>query len=410
MLTESSVASIFPRLFAVALSRGATRSRSPLEGFSAVLEIRPFRNFCRSSAFGLFLVVGAFYSVCTSWSALAGESTGPKLADTAKVLVLADGRVVTGKIHQDLEGFVVEKPEGPLRIRRDRVRLLARDLPDAYRQQRAAIQSPSASDHVVLGNWCLSNQLFDEARFEFGEALTLDPHNARARTTLRQLERVLGLEAQPTNQPATASPSRRSDVAIAQPESLGTLSRDVAREFVRSAQPILMNKCASASCHGPGADNPFRLTRIRAGHNAHRVFAERNLTATLRLIDFDVPSESPLLIPTKAPHGPEGLSVFRGTGGSEQAATLRRWVARIVRERATVVDSDRRSDAARQVLHRVGTQVRPPSHTLSTGLPDPVSIRHVVPAAASEDEPPAQTRNDAFDPGAFNRASGGSPR
>ena len=249
-----------------------------------------------------------------------------------QILVLNNGRVVEGRISQSAAGYVVEKATGSMVVPFDQASFAAHNLRDAYTRMHERLRyGATAETHLQTARWCVTHQLYDEARAELRSALVLDEHNREARTMLVRLDEVL----RPSSTANAAEPARTPD-GFVEPEarSLAGLSSETARIFVNRIQPMLLNKCGNAACHGSAADNGFRLTHTRT----HRVFAERNLAMVLQFVNSDKPSESPLLVRPQGNHGVAGETIFNGPLGAEQLKALQEWVAAAVMDQRKNID------------------------------------------------------------------------
>ncbi len=346
----------------------------------------------------------------------------PQLPAT-RVLLLKNGRIVQGRILASSTGYVVEKSNGRFVIPFDRVKLQAEDVQDAYRKHRKTLPLRSADEHVELAQWCLLNQLFDEARSELLEALRLEPNREPTRRMLRRLEEILN-PAAVAKPIVTPQPQRTSDgFQSADAKSLASLSRDSATEFIRSVQPILMNKCATASCHGPQAKDEFRLTRVRLGRRSQRGSVERNLATTLKFIDFENANASPLLVSTKEKHGPKGETLFYGIDADKQMSALRGWVRKVVAEKKAESAGEPLSrpkpftpiTSVGSIPTNQGTFGKRPATVDALKSPSnpPNGAASLLPPANSKPDDANTVRElirekatDAFDPEVFNRATG----
>ena len=112
-------------------------------------------------------------------------------------------------------------------------------------------------------------------------------------------------------------------------DTLGGLPRAAALDFVSKVQPLLVNSCAKAGCHGMGSGNSFELQRTKLGKSPPKAHSERNLAAVLERIDREQPLSSPLL--TKLRGESKSNSVRQSHGGlsREQTQTLRNWIEAI---------------------------------------------------------------------------------
>jgi hypothetical protein len=148
---------------------------------------------------------------------------------------------------------------------------------------------------------------------------------SRLRTNLA----ILGQRAaaSPKSEPmAPPPPSTRRDTTL--DELIDTLPDGAVSAFTKSIQPILVNGCAAAACHGVSSKSDWRLLRIDTRQAASRYATLRNLEATLKLIDGEQPERSPLLTVPKAPHATAKEAVFN-TRNLAQVEQLEAWVNRV---------------------------------------------------------------------------------
>lgn len=351
----------------------------------------------------------------------ANEPPGDVPTPSRRLLVLRNGRVVRGQINVVAGGYMVDKPNGSMLVPFDQIRLEAKSLQDAHRLLHATMPIRTANKHIELAQWCMTYQLYDEAKQELREALLLEPQRKDARTMLRRLEEVLNPEARfelpPPEEPAlTVDGFEASEV-----ESLSGLSPEAAEEFTGRIQPILLNKCGNASCHGPRVrSNGFRLHHVRLGQGGHRILTERNLAAVLNFINLERPETSPLLILPSEQHDFSGRAVFHGRQGAGQLDALRNWVRQIA-ERPTAPDLELVLDPSLE--NRNSRPAPPPSRprnqapdfskpeniTVIRGYtpppqpPSTISIDDAIQADDSIRELLRDRAKDAFDPDVFNR-------
>ncbi len=271
-------------------------------------------------------------AVTLATTALRGDPGSGDRADEPheQLVMLSSGRILSGQIQRNAGGYLVERPGGSVQITVDDAFFIADDLRGLYRKQRDATVHPTPSTYLSLANWCISVRLHDEARDELKKCLKVDPDNNEAR---RLLQRMTDTIRSSLPSSAVRSAPRRTHDGFLQMdfESLGGLSRETATLFTSRIQPLLLNKCGNASCHGQASPNEFRLVSARIGGNGSRQNSERNLAATLKFVDTDDVASSPLLNMTDS-HGGKG-SIFVGTAGSEQIRLLRNWARSVAAEK-----------------------------------------------------------------------------
>ena len=322
------------------------------------------------------------------------------------VLVMKDGSLADGQITQEARGYVVHKPGGRYLVPFHLVQFRAESRLDAYQKLKGSIAKPSADTSVRLAKWCLTWQLHEQAEIELREALELDSGHEAARRMLVRLASVLD----PTGKPPTLpDPPKKTDDGFrkAPVQSLAGLSRETALKFSTQIQPMLMNRCGNASCHGSAAgNNDFRLVRVRIGTSSHRLRAERNLATLLRYIKLNDVDESPILKLPTGLHGPTRRSAFGGPNGDDNFRDFQNWVRAVAADLGSDEPPKQVSPAILAHDSEMAEQ-QPPRLTLIRGRPeikpiDPEEMarkeKDEILEAALRDEKP-----DLFDPEEFNR-------
>jgi len=376
-----------------------------------------------------FVLLAAFGLSRVASSVLTAQADDGGLRE--RVIVMNSGRILTGQMTRNAGGWRVEQASGRVQVPEDQVKLVADNLRDAYRRQRDAIVEPTPATHMMLAQWCISYRLHDEARDELKKCLKRDPDHEEARKLLRRLDDTLSVK--PVAATAALSPLKTPDgFVVPEVESLGGLSKETATAFTARIQPLLMNKCGNAACHGSASGGEFKLHSIRLGSNGHRMYTERNLAEVLRYIDINDPALSPLIAVPQGSHGGT-TAIFHGPQGTEQIRTLRSFLKTVSREKQI---------EERELAQRPSVLVKKktlPGHVEATTTTPSDSLRRdtaVTPAAAStttarpriatangieigspqtlpdDDDaiPLDEASNDAFDPNVFNRRFHGAKK
>ena len=322
------------------------------------------------------------------------------------LLVLADGKVMNGRFLPRPDGYEVEVQGGRMFIESERVRFIAKDLDDAHQRMRSSFSELTPQSHMELARWCLTNKRTDLARREVLDALHKDPNRVDAQRLLQSLvQQNEGASKTPggsglTEFPALAKPSGPAPEA----RSLAGLSRSVAQDFTRHVQPILMNKCANAGCHGVRSISSFQLTPSHRGTSVS--LAERNLASVMKQIDLTRPSTSPLLTTLEGNHADSATPVFRGRSGAVQMKTLRDWVGAVSNDSAPELNEEVRERQEQIQLASMSKTLEPESDSetdesmmaphgrvLTTTETD---VRFLQKASRAN-------ARDAFDPSKFNQ-------
>lgn len=336
-----------------------------------------------------------------------------------KLVFLTTGRMLTGRVSRNAAGYLVEQPNGHVQVLTDDVKFIVNDLREAYRKQRDSVVEPTPATHVALAQWCISYRLHEEARDELKKCLKTDPEHQEARRLLQRLTDTLraGMPSR-IDDPVT----RKTADGFASPnaESLGGLSPETAAQFTSRVQPLLLNKCGNASCHGGASSNDFRLTLSRGAGRGTRQNTERNLYEILRFVDVDSVGNSRLLQTAQGVHGGKG-TIFVGPAGTDQMKLLRAWAVAVAGEK----QAERQKLDKRPRLVDLQNSKRP-TNQASVKVPAATSDLDVVPSADDKTVDPssitrdgqvaakrqsdptdvfemAQQPTDAFDPEVFNR-------
>ena len=322
--------------------------------------------------------------------------------DGRRLLILHNGRVISGRITVVSSGFQVENNGQRVVVPRELVDLEAENLFEAYQKLRAGMTNPTSAGHLALARWCLGNGLRTQAMHELRAALKLAPNDTRAQGLLGEL--------QPERRPKK---TRAAAVMTTKPvassgEALGGLPRDQALRFVRRVQPLLLNRCGMGGCHGSQGNSRFRLVQARIGAGGHRPATQRNLAAVLGWIDFERVAASPLLTVPRIGHGRGRRPVFSGSSARQQVALLEDWVRDVARSRRGGKTDFPAASTVPMATPLVPRRVMPrePVHPVPQGTRD----RHEKTVEsrlrlAPRPNPLVSTSRivDVFDPEVFNR-------
>lgn len=338
---------------------------------------------------------------------LVTGSTGAEPKSPFGVVVLKDGRVFSGTISEVAGGYRVDRSDGHVVIPFEQTRLTAESLLGAYETLRDGIRRPTAEDHLVLAEWCLDNKLLPQARTEAAAALTLEPLRSDAKALLRKVDSLMDSAG---GLPSTESGVRggtlirTADGYVLRSETASSgLSRETQQDFIRRIQPLLVNSCGNAGCHGASSMQPPVLQSARVGSANHRQASQNNLEVILRYIDSASPSTSPVLTildGTNAGHP----RVFTGRAGTEQYLVLKAWVEQVAREGAGQFQPSGKTSqtvAVPSPLPISPAGIRP----MKSAAPESASLEKTAPAREAQmlEELRISRQPDAFDPDEFNR-------
>lgn len=349
-----------------------------------------------------------------------------KSDDTRNQLVLLkSGRMLNGRVSLNAGGYLIEQTNGRIQIPEDQVKFIVNDLREAYRKQRDSIVEPTPATHLALANWCISYNLLDEAREEVKRCLKNDPENEEARRLLARL--VDTLKSDLPQKAAKPAPKKTADGFQQRPiESLGRLSPETAIQYKSRIQPLLINKCGNASCHGASSSNEFQILASRSGSRGARNTSERNLAEIMQYIDVDNIGDSKLLRVFHGDHGGRG-ALLTGQPANEQYKAIRAWVKAVVEEKqAEAAELEqapsivKKSRISKKRVVQASAKIEEPreiepdadAQEMSADEPDePIAEDETPKKRIAKPDPTdaaelAREPVDAFDPDEFNRQSG----
>ena len=320
----------------------------------------------------------------------------PSVLGQTGVVLLRNGATVEGIITPAGDFYYVTVPDGQMRFRASEVRMVCRDLEDAYWRQHGALRTGDVMDRLRLAHWCLAQHMPGHAARELADAIQIDPTHPGIDYLRRRLRAQLDAVAGGDDSEGPAE-----SLAVS-PEELDRfvagLPRGAVESYVATIQPMLQNNCTAAGCHGPQSDSEFRLMRAPADRPASRRLTQRNLHAVSRWIDFDDPQSSPLLIAAQRAHGGAVTPVF-GPRRREQYDRLAQWVFELAgRPMGSVAGAAPTTEAAPVTpnpwLAPAGTAATSgdgPSSAAQSAAHQPLAPGAVVPARF--DEIPGQATN-----------------
>lgn len=224
----------------------------------------------------------------------------------------------------------------------DQVKYVGQDLDDLYRFKVAATKRWEVGDHYQMTSWCLRNGMLDQATQHYQEVARRAGEHPRVKQLALQLERqlleepgfreFLGLapiEQQQAANPSLAAPS----LAAQKPSSSVTTASsylsdvafqpEIAARYSQKVQPILMNRCSQAACHGAQSQNALRLLEPY-GQQYARMSSE-NLRSVLGQIDSQIDQLPRLIEYATKPHGIQRAAAIALTE-VQLLSELRNWI------------------------------------------------------------------------------------
>lgn len=231
------------------------------------------------------------------------------------VLLKETDRVLFGKVVQRAGFYEIETaPNSRVSIPTEKVAQVADSLEKLYETKRAGISQTSIGDHFQLTRWCLLNGLLTQAAEHYAIVARGNTNHPRVKQLGVELEEqllrdqgfrdYLGLE--PLPQPGVvaeskSAPKESSVVTASTFEARSALHPEIARHFATRIEPILLNRCAQAACHGVQGTSSLRL--LEPYGRTHAQTAADNLASVLKQVPSDSNQIAPLLHFATQAHG-----------------------------------------------------------------------------------------------------------
>jgi hypothetical protein len=327
-------------------------------------------------------------------SVVTGQAPGGGAGEG--LLLLKNGETLTGSIVRSGDYYVVATADSELQIRLHDAEALCRDLDEAYRLKGSKINPRSADDHVTLAQWCIDKKLYGHAARELTAAYRIDDTHPRIVLLERRLKAAMSEPKTPVPAAPKATTAGVGDDVLEQ--TARSVSPEVLHEFTTRVQPLLVNYCATAGCHGPKPASTFQLHRVYLNERHDLRLVRSNLHAVLALVDRAKVAASPLLTVPLSPHGGATKPLFHAHN-AEHYRVLASWAVRAASATEatppTATVATPAADAATgPLLQRL--PMTPPTRD---GVPAPPVSTPAQSVAPSTTTPPV----DPFDPADFNR-------
>ncbi len=265
-----------------------------------------FPNLPRAMLGRSALILWLFALVCLPFRADSAQEQPPATTSALparQMVVLKNGEVISGEVHLQAERIIVLGNDCELTLQTRDVDFVCDSLDEAYRTMQLRAAGGRIDDHLNLADWCLRHDLLGDAGSEIAASMAIDPRNARLMLLDRQLQ--LAIEESGKEKPTVPSSSKLA--LPASPEELERMVRclpmGTVESFTSTIQPMLLNYCATAGCHGPSGSSKYTLLRQSLGKQPLARITQRNLYNTLQWIDHEKPEESKLLKAAAEPHG-----------------------------------------------------------------------------------------------------------
>lgn len=229
-------------------------------------------------------------------------------------------RVFEGTVYRVGDFYQVQLGAGSkISIPADKVVFVGNSKLEAYDFMRGRVTTWTVGEHFQLTRWCLINGLLDQATAHYQQVSKTHGHYTRVKQLGKELEQkllevpgfreYLGLSPLSSDNSAVVtaaavgtSPSMVKSADIQSVDILSTtMHPEIAAAYSRKIQPILINRCSQAACHGTMSKNELMIKPPYAKEFA-RISTE-NLTSVLKHISRDSKEISPLMKFATTAHG-----------------------------------------------------------------------------------------------------------
>lgn len=359
----------------------------------------------------------------------APSAIAPVMGTLDGLLLLKNGETLEGRISRSGDYYLVITPTAEIQVRIREVEGLCRDLEEVVAKKLALVNTRSADSYLALAQWCIDKQLYGHAARALTEAIKLDDLHPRISLLERRMKAAMTAPSPVAATPKPAEPKYKNEEIERSAKSIGAESL---HEFTVRVQPLMMNYCATAGCHGPRATSTFQLERVYLNERTDPRIARANLHAVLKQVDRANPSKSALLNVPITAHGGAKKPIFTAHN-SEHYRQLAGWVGRLApqRQAAPLPTSTDVVSAANTLQQRMplsppsaaASNPTPTANTIADGMQlqsavtldaansadvplqaGPVATPPAAPPATGAPRPPSGAPGvDPFDPEVFNR-------
>ncbi|QDT37380.1 hypothetical protein [Stratiformator vulcanicus] len=345
--------------------------------------------------------------------AAADESTPDDFAPLGVtvdgVLLLKSERLIEGRLIAGHDSYEVIRPNGTMTVPRVNVYFAAATKHAVYQRLSREVQPETASRRAALARWCVKAELYGEAVIELRRALELEPHREDIKRMLERLDTILADDDQIGQR--YREPLRTAfDPFITRTVSAGGLPTELAEEYTRTIQPILLNSCANASCHGRPNHSEFYLDRTTLRERRRGSSTESNLAAVLSQLNKTDPKQSPLLTGAFNAHGGSRSTPISGAHSQSIRKTLTKWAIAAAKELpdppTETTETVQASGVISASYSKPDDQVSRSGLTAASLESNPTGSNSAAPDSALQRSFQTDSAVDPFDPAVFNQRHG----
>ncbi len=362
--------------------------------------------------FHLSIVVAAGISLLTARSyaeppagVVQASAAEAPAANQGPAVLLRSGQVMYGKARQDGEKIIIEGPTSTVRLHRRDVACWGDSVASLYQYRIDHRPAQSSQSRMEDAKWCMDNGLYSEAATELNVIRESIGNHPRIAELERRLEILRDQAKQQAADKSRVVPAGATTVPEPMPDTAAVnlprqlFSTPAMQRFTASVQPMLLNRCATAGCHGARPSAKPHLEGWRFGTTAP--ITNRNLQEVGQYINESVPLESRLLRMATSPHG--GSMVLSAGTDQPLRDRLQEWVILASGQTTQSAPSIASPSANGMIpMQQVPVMMAPP--TIAPGSTVPASSQAPAGAPQGTNAPKRlPTISDPFDPEVFNR-------
>jgi len=302
--------------------------------------------------FSIFVVI--VFALLITQISIPAQSAFPD--SSLLIILLNNDRIVEGEILSSGDVVQVRSELGLITIPRSDIVLVATTLREVYQFKKENTLQTSDC-FLKLADWCVTNQLVDEAAVEFDRAILLADHTRQTDAIRSRKNAVLSMYAERHRQVDMIEQVNQKYRQWKEKIPASTFAT-----FKREILPMLVQNCNGIACHSSNSLNEFRFI---ANPNNNDIDVAKNLQIVLRYVTPDVPEESPLVLIPIAPHG-RTKQIFTHQN-SLQYRKLDLWVEQVAKVMDTWYPLDETDRQHQLSMTRSGTKKLNPTTTISPG-------------------------------------------
>jgi hypothetical protein len=317
------------------------------------------------------LLLGVFAVCFASFNPLRGSEP-----DNRSFVLMNNGSVFHGVVRPVGEKMEIRLGQGAtIQVDSKQVGHIAASKLELYQAQVKSIRIWGTGEHWHLTQWCLQQQLLEQAVYHYSElaknvepsakfkqleqqlkSALLNSEEVRASIVKNEVRSAVAIQESTPNPTGVTLASSVENVSKPSVQHLA-IPGYVKKAFHTTVAPILINGCGQAGCHGLPGNSSFHIHKA-AGDQASTI-ANQNLENVLRYVNPKDPSSSELIAYATNAHGIQKSPRFNPLREDDRAHIERiaQWIKSV--EFANAVEGDVLSTNSNTVVQAIATDVQP---------------------------------------------------